>query len=415
MTSGPTHDDAPPPGSHPGGGPTPETNDSWAVLSGTERSDAEETPTDNAETSPEPVRRSRVWPRIVGVLILLVGVGAGLAWENPGFVRHSLGSWFPESVSQNADAAAIAALQIKVAGLEQRPGTEELAARLDALEKRTTSMAQASASQPAVDLRPLLARLDALEARSRGAAAATGSSAPSTGAPAGGAPSSGADLSPLFARLDGVAAAQNSDSARIDAIAAQIGALAAREPDIEFRGKLDELAKQLSDLSTGETKLAEASDRAMRIGRLDAAAIALAAGRPLGPMPDAPAALARFATAAPPTEAGLRLAFDPASQAALKVSQPDTEDKPFLDRVMARLQDSRLITVREGDHVLVGNSTATTLVHARTLLDAGDLDGAVKAVSSLTGPPAEKMAAWLADAKSLQEAREALAALQGTG
>ena len=121
------------------------------------------------------------------------------------------------------------------------------------------------------------------------------------------------------------------------------------------------------------------------------------------------------ATAAPPTEAGLRLAFDPASQAALKVSQPDTEDKPFLDRVMARLQDSRLITVREGDHVLVGNSTATTLVHARTLLDAGDLDGAVKAVSSLTGPPAEKMAAWLADAKSLREAREALVALAGNG
>jgi len=161
--------------------------------------------------------------------------------------------------------------------------------------------------------------------------------------------------------------------------------------------------------------LAEASDRAMRIGRLDAASIALAAGRPLGPIPDAPPALARFATIAPPTEAGLRLAFDAASQAALKVSQPDTEDKPFLDRVMARLQDSRLITVREGDRVLVGNSAATTLVHARTLLDAGDLDGAVTAVSAMTGPPAEKMAAWLADAKSLREAREALVALAGNG
>jgi hypothetical protein len=74
-----------------------------------------------------------------------------------------------------------------------------------------------------------------------------------------------------------------------------------------------------------------------------------------------------------------------------------------------------LITVREGDRVVVGNSAAAILVHARALLDAGDLDGAVKAVSSLTGPPAEKMAAWLTDAKSLQEAREALAALQGTG
>jgi len=121
------------------------------------------------------------------------------------------------------------------------------------------------------------------------------------------------------------------------------------------------------------------------------------------PIPNAPPALTRFATAAPPTIADLRLSFDTASQAALKVSQPDTEGKPFLDRVMARLQDFKLITA------------AAALAHAQMLLDAGDLDGAVKAVSALSGPPAEKMAPWLADATALQAAREALASLAEKG
>jgi len=261
-------------------------------------------------------------------------------------------------------------------------------------------------SQPPVDLRPLLARLDALEARSRGATptASTGSPAPAA-----------ADIGPLLARLDEVAASHRSDAARIDAIATQVKALSANDPAGEFRGKLDQVTKQLNDLAAGQTKLAEASDHAVRLGRLDAAEIALEAGQPLGSMPDAPPALARFATTAPPTEAGLRLGFVAASQAALKVSQPDTEDKPFLERVMARLQDFRLITVRNGDHVVLGNSAAATLVHAQVLLNAGDLDGAAKAVATLTGPPKDKMAAWLADATSLLEAREALASLARNG
>ena len=105
----------------------------------------------------------------------------------------------------------------------------------------------------------------------------------------------------------------------------------------------------------------------------------------------------------------------PAGTPFSQVSLPDTEGKPFLDRVLARLQDVRLITVREGDHVVVGNEAAQTLAHARLLLEVGDLAGAVKAVSGLSGPPAEKMAAWLAEASSLVAAREALVSLSGNG
>jgi len=49
------------------------------------------------------------------------------------------------------------------------------------------------------------------------------------------------------------------------------------------------------------------------------------------------------------------------------------------------------------------------------LLDAGDLPGAIRTVATLTGPAAEKMAPWLADAKALQAAREALASLAESG
>ena len=48
---------------------------------------------------------------------------------------------------------------------------------------------------------------------------------------------------------------------------------------------------------------------------------------------------------------------------------------------------------------------------ASVLLDAGDLAGAVREAGTLSGPPAEKLTSWVADAKALLAAREALASL----
>jgi hypothetical protein len=148
-------------------------------------------------------------------------------------------------------------------------------------------------------------------------------------------------------------------------------------------------------------QMAGVADRANRVARVQAAELALAAGQPLGDIPGAPAALARFATTKPPTEASLRLAFPAAERAALDVSDPEVEGKPFLDRVLARTQE--LVTIRQGDHVIVGDSAAGLLTRARSALTAGDL------VSELHGPPAGAMADWLGQAKALLEARAALA------
>jgi hypothetical protein len=129
---------------------------------------------------------------------------------------------------------------------------------------------------------------------------------------------------------------------------------------------------------------------------------------PLGEIPGAPAALTRYAAAPPPTEAALRLAFPAAAEAALAADHP-AASKPFGARIWAEVQD--LITIRQGEHVLVGDPAAGVLAHAQTALDAGDLAGAAASVAGLSGPAAQAMAPWLGQVGGLLAARAALADL----
>jgi hypothetical protein len=358
------------------------------------------------ETHVEPEPGPRIWPRVVGVLILLVGVGGAWLWQDPGVLHNAFGSLFPRA-GQTTEADRIDALEARVAALEQRPPADlaPLTQRLDALEKRGSPEAPA-------DLAPLRARLDALEASVAGQNSVRPTASGST--PAAPQP----DLRPLLARIDALektAAEHAAEPAKVDAISSEVQALSSRDPAAELRGRLDDVTRKLDDLTASASKQNTASAHAERLARIAAADMALTSGHPIGQIADAPPALARFATTAPPTEAALRLGFETSAQEALKVSLPDTEGKPFLDRVLARLQDFKLITVREGDHVVIGNSAVATLAQARTLLDAGDLAGAAHVVATLTGPPAEKMAPWLADANALVAAREALSAVAGKG
>ena len=413
MTGHTPQDDPPSPGSNQHGDAAPEAHVSPGAQAGHSVPDQSEPVAGEAE--PRAVARARIWPRVVGVLVLLLGAGGAWLWQNPGFVRDTMASLFPDSAS---DVSSINALEARVTRLEQRPMPADpgpLTRRLDALENRAPLL---QAGQSSVDLRPMLARLDALEARAKEEAASRSAGSGAAGGVAS-APRAAAvpDLGPLIARLDMLeksVADRTVAPGKIDALASRVEALSARDPATELRSRLDGVDQKLNGLAAGGAKLADASDHTARVARLQSAAMALAAGQALGPFPDAPPALAKFATAAPPTEAALRLAFPAASQAALRVSQPDTEGKPFLDRILARLQDIRLITVREGDRVVIGNQASAILAEAQSLLEAGDLAGAVRVVATLSGPPAEKMAAWLADAKSLVAAREALVSLAGS-
>jgi hypothetical protein len=248
------------------------------------------------------------------------------------------------------------ALQARIAELEQRPPPQgpdlgPLNARVAALERRPPP---SGAAAPAPDLSPLEGRMTALEQRRV------------------------PDLAPLEAR-----------------VAALEGANVARRLDAD------------------EARIAAIERRAGRAAQVQAAGLALSAGQRLGDLPGAPPALTRFADASPPTEASLRQAFSRAAREALAASRPDTVGKPLLTRLWVQAQD--LVTIRQGDRVLVGDPTAGVLERARAALDAGNLAGAVAEVATLQDGPAQAMAGWLSQARSLVEARAALAAWAAAG
>lgn len=202
----------------------------------------------------------------------------------------------------------------------------------------------------------------------------------------------------------------------VDALSGKLDGLSQREAgDTQsIRQTLSSVQQQLSDLADKAKSLAQDTEnlpqltaQSARIGQVLQAEDALASGKPLGTIPNAPSALAKFETTAPPTEASLRLAYPAAAREAEKAGGPRDASGGFWHRVWLRVQN--LVTLRQGDRVIVGDQTGGTLAHAQRLLDAGDLTGAVTVLGTLQGPAAAAMAPWADQAKALIAARQALA------
>ena len=322
-----------------------------------------ETPEEPAPPPPphEATRRDRLaWLSGAGFLIL----AAALVWSWLNPYREP-----PAATPVDALAQPLASLEARMARLEQRP---------------------AAAPTPAVqapDLGPLTARMASLEQRQV------------------------PNIAPLEARIAALEARPPVDSqlaGRIDALSARADsletALRTMQSDLARRLDVDEARIATAERNAGQ--ISALADRMGRVARVQAVQLALNTGQKLGDVPGAPPALARFAATPPPTEATLRLAFPQAAREALAAAKPQSEGKPLLARLWAETQD--LVTVRQGDRVLVGDPAAGVLERARAALDAGDLAAAVAAVGALTGAPAQAMAGWLADARALMEARAAL-------
>ena len=209
--------------------------------------------------------------------------------------------------------------------------------------------------------------------------------------------------------LDGRMADQTQLASRMDTLSGRIESLSGRDQAGIDAGKqqLNALTSRVAAAEESANSLAVVSKRLNRIAKLQEASFALASGRPIGDLPNAPEALVRYAHTAPPTETQLRLRFPAAEQAALATKQPDNSEAPFLDRVWGRAQG--LVTIRRGNEIVVGNPTTIILNQAQVALDAGDLAGAVASVERLKGQPGQAIADWLADAKALLTARSALA------
>lgn len=202
------------------------------------------------------------------------------------------------------------------------------------------------------------------------------------------------DLRPLEARIAALEQRPAAPAAPDRAIADRLGALDQRVAQAERAAS-----------QAGQDAIA----RAARLARLQAAAAALEAGRPLGEIPNAPAALARFAATEPPTEAALRLGFPEAAQRARAASRTADADQGVGERIWQRVRN--LVTIREGDTVLLGAPATTVLAQAQSRLTAGDLAGAVAALDGLDAEAAAAIAAWRGRAEALLAARAALAGM----
>lgn len=316
----------------------------------------------SAEGEP-PARRGSV-ASVLGVVGFLVLAGAIF------FV------WYQQQQAQSGRSAPLAALR-------QQPGPDTSAA-VQRLADRITALEH----QKALVLTQTESRLAALEQRQ---------------------PADLSQLQGLVNSLQQQAGGIAQLSQRMDSLAQQVQSAGNRNQQTAsaLTQRLDADESRLATLEQSAGKISQLAERATRLARLQSAQMALAQGYKLGDIPGAPSALARYAETAPPTVATLRLAFPDAARAASAASSPDTEGKSFLARVKAHAEE--LVTVRQGDHVLIGDATAGVLARARAALDAGDLAAAVNAVSSLSGPPAKAMAGWLDQAKALLAARSALA------
>jgi hypothetical protein len=222
------------------------------------------------------------------------------------------------------------------------------------------------------------------------------------------------------------------DPARVAQLEAQVRALAQRPPPdlgpLEARvaalekrpaaqpADLGPLTARIGSLESQVTQATQAADasatKAARAAALQAASASLEAGRPLGDIPGAPPAVARFASASPPTEASLRLSFPTAAARAEQASRPNTESQSLAERMWLHAQT--LVTVTDGQKVIVGAPAAKVLGAARVQVDAGDLAGAVKTLAALDEPAAAAIADWRDQAQALLDARAGLAQMAAT-
>jgi len=166
---------------------------------------------------------------------------------------------------------------------------------------------------------------------------------------------------------------------------------------------------QLSQMQANSTDLGKLTTRIALLNALATARMALDAGQPLGSIPNAPPALAQFATSAPATEAALRQSFPEAAEAAAAASLSPSGNVGFWARAKLRLEG--IITISNGNTVLFGPPAAAVLNQAGAALTAGDLAGAVADLQALSPPAQAAMAGWLAQAKALLDARAALMAM----
>ncbi len=170
----------------------------------------------------------------------------------------------------------------------------------------------------------------------------------------------------------------------------------------------------LTTVQAASADLTRLAARIELLDRLESARIALESGLPLGDIPNAPPALRKFATLAPPTQAALQMAYPAAAAAANAASIARADRDSAWAQALARVES--LVTISNGAKVLIGPPAAAVTAQAQAQLNAGDLAGAVATLTTgLSGPTQAAMGGWLAQAQALLAARAAIVTLSGQG
>jgi hypothetical protein len=345
-------------------------------------------------TPPPRIVRRGATPMVL-TLVLFAGLAGGIYYVYTNPQPQPADPQALEGLSRQIEAQGKAqtdlAAQFQSAEASVGQQIQTLQARLDKLEQAPP----ATPSAPG-DTADIARRLDELSARVE-ALAARPAPEPASAAPVPQAATSGPseqEVADLSAKLGQLQAAQKT---ALDQQAAQ------------DKQALDAANARIEKLEQGAGKVESEADRAARLAIVQQASAALQAGTPLGILPGAPPALARFATAAPPTEDALRNEFPSVVAQARAASRPEQQKTSLFERAWARVEQS--VTVRRGDQVIVGDPAAGVLSRAQDDVANGDLAGAVVALSALQGPAATAAHDWVGRAQSLLDARAALAAM----
>jgi hypothetical protein len=215
------------------------------------------------------------------------------------------------------------------------------------------------------------------------------------------------------------------DPAKVQALADALNALKGDDAKLatETRALADRLDRLEAEASRNAAADATRGALMLAVGQL---ATALAGSAPYAPplaavaaltegdaeLGPAIAALQAWAATGVPTLAELAGRFDTVSVAAARAAM--IPDRPgWVGEVLARL--SRLVVIRRtgGDavHASSGEGPDAVLARAEARLKAGDLAGAVAALSTLEDGPAEAVKPWLVDARARVAADAALVSL----
>ena len=242
----------------------------------------------------------------------------------------------------------------------------------------------------------------------------------------------------LASRLDRVAGRFDEVAGRLDTLGQRVDTLAETAVKVD---QLSSVTARLDELSSRVESLASAAD-IEKTREASAEAAREAAARELGaamavvqirdalrdstpyattlkatrkrlpdtePVQAALATLAQHAAAGVPNREALRQRFDELAGRAVAVSAGGEGDG-LLTGVLRRLGDVVQVRPVGGDQA--GSGAGSVLARAEADLTANRLGRAIDRVQGLSGPPAQTMAPWLADAKARQAVEGAISTLR---